>query len=402
MNVSQRRGIRAVYANSSTAELVAAELDRWNAELVKFRRQTEAGIQAATQKAEAANLNLLEIEQKVADYSLRTPGTNAGNAAAALASTLSRSAEFQAVASRRATKTSIDVNSGLLLPVQANTIKYGTGAPGVTQPLPGIVSGMQRRSWLREFIQSVQVTGGSVEYSRETSFTNAAAPQGGGSPFEHEGVLKPESSLVYEQIDIKVPTIAHWIKASKQILADVPMLQQTLEQRLLYGLELALESQIVSGTGVGANMRGLTLAGNHTPFTPTSGDTSIDSINRALAMLEVANAVPNLVVMHPTDYRSMQRIKGTDAAYVLGDPGGPNAATVWNTPIYVSPAVTLGKFIALDTAQMGVLFTREDARVEAGFEGSDFIANRVVLLAELRAALAVQRPAAVVFGSLVL
>src|SRR3546814_16994844 len=62
----------------------------------------------------------------------------------------------------------------------------------------------------------------------------------------------------------KIPTIAHFIKASKQILADVNSLRMTLSNRLLYGLELAIESQIITGQGTGANMSGLTKSGNFT------------------------------------------------------------------------------------------------------------------------------------------
>src|SRR3546814_14070910 len=72
----------------------------------------------------------------------------------------------------------------------------------------------------------------------------------------------------------KIPTIAHFIKASKQILADVNSLRMTLSNRLLYGLELAVERQIITGQGTGANLSGLTKSGNFTAFTRSQGDSA--------------------------------------------------------------------------------------------------------------------------------
>ncbi|MGE3296726.1 MAG: phage major capsid protein [Porticoccaceae bacterium] len=402
MNVSQHRGIRAVYANSSTAELVAAELDRWNAELAKFRRQTEAGISAATQKAEAANLNLLEIEQKVADYALRTPGANVGNAGAALAAKLTKAPEFQDVASRRSTKTSINVASNLLLPVSA-AITYDNAGLGVSENV-GIVSPVQRTRWFRQRLNSVPASGGSVEFSRETgNVQNNADVIGAGSPFQHEGVDKPESVLEWELIDAKIPTIATWIEASRQILSDVAELGNVIDTRLRYFLELKLEQQLIAGTGVGAQMKGLTHADNRVAFTPTSGDTAIDSINRALGVLaDTYEVQPDLLVISNTDLRAMQRIKDGGSQYIWGSPGGAGSRGIWEIEIHATPAMPVGKFAVTSTEQVGTFRPREDARIEIGYRNAQFTQNLVTVLAELRALFTVERPTATLYGSLTL
>ena len=153
--------------------------------------------------------------------------------------------------------------------VQASTVKTDDGGLAVRENV-GIVGIMERRRWLRQRLATAIATGGSAEFSRE-SFTNAAAEQGGGSPVVFEGVQKPESTISFELVDVKIPTVAHWIKASRQILADVAGLEAALHNRLLYGLELKLEYQILNGTGVAPQMAGLFKSGNYVPFTPTSG-----------------------------------------------------------------------------------------------------------------------------------
>src|SRR3546814_12033202 len=103
-------------------------------------------------------------------------------------------------------------------------------------------------------------------------------------------------------------------------------------------------------------MSGLTKSGNFTAFTPSSGDSALDSINRALGAIETADGVPSLVILHPLDFRAAQRIKasGGSEEYLFGSPSGANGANVWNTQIHTTPAMTPGKFIALRSEERRV------------------------------------------------
>jgi HK97 family phage major capsid protein len=380
-------GLISVRADGGDLTSTAALLAQINTAFIEFK-------EGARSELSGIKAQLHELEQRGHSVGVMPMAT------ASLANVLVKDDSWGAVASRKQSKTSITVKASQLLRVEANSITYDGGGFNVSEKQPGIVTGMRRKRWLRELLVTVPTSGGAVEYSRELAFTNNAAPQGGGSPFQHESVQKAESSVTYEQVDKKVATVAHFIKASKQILSDVPQLQNTLDSFLRYGLELKLEQQIISGSGLGANMSGLTTAGNYTAFTPTSGDTAIDSINRALGTLAVNAADPYVVVMHPLDFRAMQRLKASDNEYLFGSPAGLNAEKVWGTNIYLTPTLTQGKFIVMDTAQMGVLFMREDANVQLGYVNDDFTSNLVTLLAEFRATIAVQRPAAVIYGSL--
>lgn len=402
MNVTQHRGIRAAYANSSNLHAeIAAQLAQWKSEFGDFRGKTERDIQAAMAKAEAAAANLIEIEQKYCDRAAFSGFAPAGNPGAALASKLSKAAEFQDVASRRSTKTSINVSSGLLLPVNAS-ITYDSGGLGVSENV-GIVSPAQRTRWFRQRLNAVPATAGSVEFSRETAnVQNNADVVGGGSPFQHEGVDKPESVLEWELVDAKIPTIATWVEASRQILSDVAELGNVIDTRLRYFLELKLEQQLISGTGVGAQMKGLTHVDNSVAFTPTSGDTAIDSISRALGTLADDHEIePDLVVVSNTDLRAMQRTKAVDSGvYLWGGPGGADTRRIWEIDIHATPAMPVGSFAVTSVAQVGTFRSREDARVEIGYRNAQFTQNMVTLLAELRALFTVERPTATIFGPL--
>ena len=215
--------------------------------------------------------------------------------------------------------------------------------------------------------------------------------------------MSPFFDWTFTLVDEKVSTIANTVVASTQILSDAPALGQLLDARLKYFLKVKLDQQIIAGTGVGSQMNGLTKAGNYTSFSPTSGETGLDSINRALGVLETNEAVGDVVVLNPWDYRSLQRIKGAvEGAYVFGSPSGANDENVWAVEVLPSNAVSAGNFLALDTTQLGALFLREDASVQLGYTGSQFTQNLVTILAECRAVIGVMRSQAVVYGALTL
>ncbi len=87
----------------------------------------------------------------------------------------------------------------------------------------------QRRMTIRALLAQGNIGTGSLEYDREEGFTNNAAPVA-------EGELKPQSEIQYTEETATVRTIAHWMRASVQILADAPALRSIIDQRLRYGL----------------------------------------------------------------------------------------------------------------------------------------------------------------------
>ncbi|RWQ44928.1 phage major capsid protein, partial [Mesorhizobium sp.] len=90
----------------------------------------------------------------------------------------------------------------------------------------------------------------SVEFLRQSGFVNRAAPVA-------EGAAKPESDITFELLDTKVRTIAHWVKASRQVLDDIPLLQTTIDGELRFGVAFAEDVQLLVGDGTGVNLHGM-------------------------------------------------------------------------------------------------------------------------------------------------
>lgn len=259
--------------------------------------------------------------------------------------------------------------------------------------LPGVVALPQRRMTVRDLLSPGRMDGSTLEYVKETGFTNNAAPVA-------EGAVKPESSLKFDLVTTSAKVIAHWVKASRQILDDASQLQSIVDQRLRYGLAYVEEQQLLNGDGTGQNLLGIVpQASAYTAPIAVTGATIIDQIRLALLQAELAEYPSTGIVMNPKDWTRVELLKDTQGRYIIGNPQGNAAASLWGIPVVTTPAMQEGKFLAGAFRLGAQLFDRWEARVEVSTENQDdFIRNMVTILAEERLALAVYRPEAFVYG----
>ena len=249
-----------------------------------------------------------------------------------------------------------------------------------------LVSMPKRRMTIRDLLQVVQVTGNSVEYAKQTGYTNNAATVA-------EGADKPQSELKIDLVNTPVRTIAHWVLASKQILDDAPQLQGFIDQELLYGLAYVEDNMLLNGAGSGTDLNGI-----YTQATASTANaaviatpTKIDVIGMAILQQNLTNLPADGIVLNPGDWTSMQLIKDTAGAYILGNPQDGAQPRLFGLPVVLTPAMTVDKFLVGNFKGSATLYDRWAARVEVSTEDSDnFRKNLVTILAEERLALAVK------------
>ncbi|MDW9825269.1 phage major capsid protein [Sinorhizobium meliloti] len=268
------------------------------------------------------------------------------------------------------------------------------GAAVETTRLPGILALPQRRLTVRDLISPGRMDGNALEYVRETGFTNSAAPVA-------ETAAKPESDLKFDLVTTSAKVIAHWMKASRQILDDFSQLRSIIDQRLLYGLAYVEEGQLLNGDGTGQNLHGIIpqATAYAAAFTPSAA-TAIDTLRLAQLQAALAEYPATGHVLHPTDWARIELTKDTTGRYIIGNPQGMIGPTLWGLPVVATQAIAVDKFLTGAFRLGAQLFDRWDARVEAGFVNDDFIKNLVTILAEERLALAVYRPEAFIYGDL--
>ncbi len=258
--------------------------------------------------------------------------------------------------------------------------------------LQGILALPQRRLTVRDLISPGRMDGSTLEYVKETGFTNSAAPVA-------EGASKPESDIKLELYNTSAKVIAHWMKASKQVLSDISQLRSIIDQRLLYGLAYKEEAELLSGDGTGQHLLGIIPQATAYAAPSAIGDINIIDVMR-LAMLQAALAEYPATghVLHPTDWATIETLKDTTGRYIIGNPQGTTTPTLWGLPVVATQAITVRKFLTGAFRLGAQLFDRWDARVETGFVNDDFIKNLVTVLGEERLALAVYRPEAFIYG----
>jgi HK97 family phage major capsid protein len=277
----------------------------------------------------------------------------------------------------------------------ATTDAAGSAGAGVqTTRLPGILELPQRRLTVRDLISPGRMDGNSLEYVRETGFTNAAAPVA-------EAAAKPESDLKFDLVTTSAKVIAHWMKASRQIIDDFSQLRSIIDQRLLYGLAYVEEGQLLNGDGTGQNLHGIipqatAYAAAFTPDAPTA----IDTLRLAMLQAALAEYPATGHVLHPTDWARIELEKDTTGRYIIGNPQGTIGPTLWGLPVVATQAIAVDKFLTGAFRLGAQLFDRWDARVELGYVNDDFTKNLITILAEERLALAVYRPEAFIYGDL--
>lgn len=253
----------------------------------------------------------------------------------------------------------------------------------------------QRRLTVRSLLLPGQTASNAIEYDQEKLFTNNAAPVA-------EGAQKPQSELQFEDKTANVRTIAHWIRTSVQILADVPAMRSIIDQRLRFGLGLAEEGQLLNGSGVGQNLLGLvTAAVAYAAAGGLTATTQVDTIRLMILQAALAEYPPNGIVINPIDWASIEMAKDEQGRYLIGNPQGTISPTLWGLPVVPTQAMGVDKALVGAFNLAAQIFDRQDATVEVSTEdGDNFQKNKVTIRAEERLALVIYRPQALVYGDL--
>ena len=261
--------------------------------------------------------------------------------------------------------------------------------------LPGILPLAQRRMTVRDLLSVGQMDGNALDFVKETGFTNSAAGVA-------EGAAKAGSDIKLDLVSTSAKVIAHWMKASRQVLSDISQLRSIIDQRLLYGLAYKEETQLLNGDGTGQNLLGIVpqATAYSAAFTPSSAQ-AIDTIRLMMLQAALAEYPATGIVLHPTDWARIELTKNAGGDYIIGNPQGTLSPSLWALPVVATQAMTVDKALVGAFKLGAQIFDRWQARVEVATENEDdFIKNLVTILAEERLALAVYRPEAFIYADL--
>jgi len=276
-----------------------------------------------------------------------------------------------------------------------NSVAAAAGSLGdglqVTR-VPGILEVPLRPMTIRQLLAQGNMDGQSLEFVRENSWTNGAG-------MVAEGAAKPSSDFRLEIVSTTAKVIAHWMKASRQVLSDISAVRSMIDSRLSYGLDLVEENQLLNGDGTGQNLLGIIPQATAYTSPLVGADTqSIDKIRLMMLQSSLALLPADGIVMHPADWAWIELLKDTTGRYIIGNPQGNIGATLWGLPVVPSMAMTVDKVLVGAFKTGAQIFDRWGTTIEAGYVDADFTSNLVTILAEKRLALATYRPGAFIYG----
>jgi HK97 family phage major capsid protein len=251
---------------------------------------------------------------------------------------------------------------------------------------------------LRDLITIGRTTSDIIEFMRVTGYTNNAAPVPEITATSGSGYTagaKPESGVALEKATAPVRTIAHWIPVTKRALADAAQVETYINEFLEFGLEDVLEAQMLNGDGTGENFTGLfNTTGTGTQAWDTDMLTTTRKARTKVRIEGRANATAYL--LHPTDWETLDLTQDGEERYYFGGPSALGNPRLWGLPVIENERVAVGTGAVGDFRQL-ILWDREQASIRMSDSHADFFThNAVAILAELRAAFAVLRPAAIV------
>ncbi len=269
----------------------------------------------------------------------------------------------------------------------ANTFQTTTGWAPPDVRGPNVVDYATRPVEVVDIFPKGQTTAPSIIYMEETLFSNSAAEVS-------EGGTKPEVSLGLTERNEPVRKIAAVLPVTDEQLADVPQARSYIDNRLGFMVRQRLDSQLLVGDGTAPNLSGI-LDRSGLQTQALGGDTVPDATYKAMTKVRVtAFSEPNWGIFHPNDWQTVRLLKTSDGLYIWGPPMDAGPMRIWGIPVLATTAITENTGLVGDFRQ-AQLVMRQGVTLQVSDSHDDyFVKNLLAIRAELRAALAVYRPAA--------
>lgn len=212
-----------------------------------------------------------------------------------------------------------------------------------------------------------------------------------------EGQQMSKIHYRYEEVREGLSKIAGLTDITDEMLEDLDYLASEVNGNLVTDLLLHEEQQLLSGDGVGPNVKGILNRDGILSIAAENARDNAAAIHRATTQISIASGrEADAIVIHPIDFERERLVRDKNDQWISGGPLSTYAAAplIWGKAAVITPAATLGQPLvgAFSTA---TLFRKGGLKVTSSLEsGDNFETGKVTLKAQERLGLKVPKPAA--------
>lgn len=209
-----------------------------------------------------------------------------------------------------------------------------------------------------------------------------------------ETALKPDSDITVEKKKQTVVTIAYGMPITRQMMQDMPRIEQYVNRKGVNGLKRVEEDHILYGNGSSEQLQGI-MTHNGVPEYKWSngdlGDSKYDAIRRGMTLAIKAKYPVTALVINPEDLEDIETQKDDNGQYVNVKVAEDGEA--WRVPVIETTAMKPGEALIGAFGLGAILYDRQDATMRMSDSHKDyFMRNMKQLLIEERVAMSIERP----------
>lgn len=270
---------------------------------------------------------------------------------------------------------------------------FTTASPILPAELAPWVTEFQHEGRILDHLPAFAIDAPSIEVVQINSVTGAAAVVA-------EGAVKPEIVPVTTPLTVTAEKVAAHVGLSYEALNDFDTFSNYVRVELQRQVIQTENNEILYGAGGAGALNGFFAASGILSLDSSTATQGIDAIEQGIAALRVGPslATPDLVVLNPSDWSGIRRLKDTLGRYLLSaDPAQDEADSIWGIPVVVTTACHVGDGLLVDTTKYGRAVVREPLSMRIGWSNDDFTRNILRTVCEERLNNAIERPSSVLY-----
>ena len=227
--------------------------------------------------------------------------------------------------------------------------------------VPGYKFDPTRPTHIRQLLAQGSTQSDVVRFVKESGYSNGAAATA-------EGVTLTQSDFDMTAEDANVRKIGTYFRISEEMLADTPQLTSYLSARAPEKLLDVEDTQILSGTGSGAQLSGIIT--DATAFAAGDLADSVDNANdfdvivAALNQLAGANYNADTILLNPSDFHKILLLKDTQNNYLKDQVYNGLQPVFMGVKVVLNTAIPAGDFLIGNFGVGTQLWVRDGINVE--------------------------------------